>query len=518
MRSGRLVVDRLLTDAAAASPDADALIERDRRVRYGDLERLTNRCARLFRACGVTAGERVIVALDNSAEMVSAYLGAMRAGGVAVPLPAGPRSDRLPAAVADCQPRVVVVDGAAARVFGAAGAFTSVAHVFVLGGDAVPAPCASLDAALAAADDAAVDGTGAASDLAAIIYTSGSTGEPRGVMLSHENFVANARSIVDYLHLTAADRVMCVLPFNYVYGLSLLHTHLMVGGSIVIENRGGFPNVVLDGMAEHAVTGFAGVPSTFALMLHRSRLDEVTLPHLRYVTQAGGAMPPAKIAEWLRRAPKADFYVMYGATEAAARLTYLPPADVTRKAGSIGRPIPGVVIRIVADDGSEAAAGTAGELVASGRNIARGYWNRPEETTHRFRGGEYRTGDLGYADDEGFLFLVGRQHDMIKVGANRVGAREIEDVLHEHPAVHEAAVVPAYHDLLGEVPVAFVALREPIDDVERVLRGFAASRLVAYKVPVRVVVLPELPKLPGAGKLDRTHLRRLAAGDAAPGS
>lgn len=505
-----MLLHNLLTAAARATPDAPVLIERERRVRYADLEELTSRCAHLFHECGVGAGERVIVALENGAEMVGAYLGAMRAGGVAVPLPAGPRSDRLPAAIADCAPRVVVVDDATARAFGPAGRFDGVPHVFVLS-DTPPPPYDSFTAAAARAGGSGQANHGTDTDLAAVIYTSGSTGEPRGVMLTHRNLVTNARSIVTYLGLTAADRVMCVLPFNYVYGLSLLHTHLMVGGSIVVENRGAFPNVVLDGMAEHRVTGFAGVPSTFTLMLHRSRIDEVSLPHLRYVTQAGGGMPPAKIAEWLQRGPKVDFYVMYGATEASARLTFLPPEDLARKPRSIGRAIPGVEIRVLTHDGRVAAPGESGELVARGQNIAQGYWRRPDETALRFGPDGYRTGDLGYADDEGFLFLVGRQHDMIKVGANRVGVREIEDVLHDHAVVSEAAVVPAFHDLLGEVPVAFVVLRAPIPDVEMTLRGFVASRLAAYKVPARVVVLPELPRLTGAGKLDRIALRRLAA-------
>ena len=329
-------------------------------------------------------------------------------------------------------------------------------------------------------------------------------------MLTHGNFVANAESIVSYLGLTAVDRVMCVLPFSYVYGLSLLHTHLAVGGSLVIENRSAFPNVVLAGMAEHQVTGFAGVPSTFALMLHRSDLDAAHLTHLRYVTQAGGAMPPARIDEWQTRGPRADFYVMYGATEAAARLTFVPPADLGRKRGSIGKPIPNVEVRVLTDEGEVAAPGVVGELVARGTNIASGYWNRPDETAERFGPEGYRTGDLGYVDEEGFLFLVGRRHDMIKVGANRVGAREIEDVLHQHPAVLEAAVVEAPHHLLGGVPVAFVALRAAVEQVDATLRAFCADRLAPYKVPARVIAQPELPKLAG-GKLDKRSLSSMAA-------
>lgn len=500
----------LLDAAAAATPEAPALIEIDRETSYDALARLTNRAARALTARGVGPGDRVLVALDNGAEMVAAYFGAMKAGAVAVPMPAGPRSDRLPAAIADCTPRVAIVDDATARHPATREALAAVPQVLVLESTSASPTGDGFRSALAGCDDGPLAAIGVDTDLAAIIYTSGSTGQPRGVMLTHRNFVANARSIVAYLQLTSADRVMCVLPFTYVYGLSLLHTHIAVGGATVLENRAAFPNVVLQGMASHRVTGFAGVPSTFALMLHRSNLDTVSLPHLRYVTQAGGGMAPAKIEEWLTRGPRADFFVMYGATEAAARLTYLPPDALRRKVGSIGRAIPDVEIRIVVDDGRLAAVGEVGELVARGPNISAGYWNLPDDTAARFGPNGYRTGDLGYVDDEGFLFLTGRRHDMIKVGANRVGAREIEDVLQAHPAVQEAAVVAVAHDLLGEAPVAVVGLATPLDDPEIVLRGFCAARLAAYKVPVRVVVLAELPKLAGSGKVDRASIRALA--------
>lgn len=505
MNSGatRALVHDLLRDAASRSPDAVALIEPARSVTYAELDRLTNRFASLFAREGILKGDRVVLALDNGVELVAGYLGAMRAGAVAVPLPPGPRSDRLPMAIEDCSPAACVIDAATAAALGAR--LAAVGRVFVLSQDG-----RSLLDALASASPEPPDVESEDGDLAAIIYTSGSTGEPRGVMLTHRNFVANARSIVSYLGLTPADRVMCVLPFSYVYGLSLLHTHLAVGGSLVIDNRFAFPNVVLAAMAEHEVTGFAGVPSTFALLLHRSNLESVALPHLRYVTQAGGAMAPARITEWLARGPRAAFYVMYGATEAAARLTYLPPADLPAKPGSIGRPVPGVEILVVTEAGERAGPGEVGELVARGANISPGYWGRPDDTLERFGPLGYRTGDLGYADEDGYLYLLGRLHDIIKVGAHRVGAKEIEDVLHEHPGVLEAAVVALPHDLLGEAPLAFVALREPAADAERVLRGFCAARLAAHKVPVRIVVQPELPKLAGAGKIDKRSLRQRA--------
>ena len=516
-----MVIHAFLERAARAAPDAPVLIETTRRTSYGELDRLASRFANMYRSAGVVRGDRVIVALDNSADMVAAYLGALKAGAVGVPLPAGPRSDRLGVAVRDCTPHVAIVDEATARASQADGRLTNVPHVFVArrsAADGSPVQFTSMSDAVAACSDEPVSDGPTEADLAAIIYTSGSTGEPRGVMLTHRNFVANARSIISYLALTASDRVMCVLPFYYVYGLSLLHTHLAVGGSLVIENRSAFPNVVLDAMQEHQVTGFAGVPSTFALMMHRSNLDSAALPSLRYVTQAGGAMPPARISEWLQRGPQADFFVMYGATEASARLTYLPPALLSRKLGSVGRAIPDVEIRVIREDGTEAPPGGVGELVARGPNISAGYWNNPQETALRFGPLGYRTGDLAYQDADGDFYLEGRLHDMIKVGANRVGAREIEDVLNEHPAVHEAAVVGVPNDLLGEAPVAFVALRDAIEDAENQLRAFCAARLAAYKVPLRIVVNHELPKLAGALKVDRPALRTRASRLEYPGS
>jgi amino acid adenylation domain-containing protein len=506
-----MLVHRFLEDSAARNPDALALIEARRTATYAKLDRLANRFAHLCLAAGARRGDRVAIALDNSIELVAAYLGTMKAGGVAVPLPAGPRSDRLMAAVADCKPVVAVIDVLTAKE-SAEHLASCVPSVFVATAshEGTASGLPTLAHALESCPDTRPEVRSIDQDLAAIIYTSGTTGEPRGVMLAHSNIVANTRSIVAYLSLTDRDRMMCVLPFYYVYGLSLLHTHLAVGGSIVIDNRFAFPNVVLDSMRQHEVTGFAGVPSTFALLLHRSELDDVRLPHLRYVTQAGGSMAVARVVEWIQRGPKVPFYVMYGATEASARLTYCSPAYLQTKLGSIGRPIPNVEIEVRREDDTVCATGEIGELVARGSNIARGYWNNPEETARKFGPYGYRTGDLGYKDADGFLFLVGRRDDMIKVGAHRVGPREIEDVLHEYPGVLEVAVVGAPHDILGEVPVAFLAMRDPSTADLDGLQAFCRSRLPAHKVPTRFLLQNELPKIGSVGKVNKRALRQLA--------
>lgn len=507
-----MLVYHFLERFARETPAAPAVIDQNGTTTYDQLNRLANRFANLCREVGVIRGDRVAIALENSVELVAVYLGAMKAGAVAVPLPPGPRSDRLTRAITDCSPRVVVIDPPTAREVEASGSLVNVPAVFVARGVAKRglASFRDLQAALESSAEEAPTVRCIDLDLAAIIYTSGSTGEPRGVMLTHKNFVANARSILQYLELTYRDRVMCVLPFYYVYGLSLLHTHLAVGGSIVVDNRFAFPNVVLAAMQQHRVTGFAGVPSTFALLLHRSNLAEMPLPDLRYVTQAGGGMPRSQILDWCERGPRVPFYVMYGATEAGARLTYLPPDALPKKLGSIGRSIPNVEIVVVNELGKRAGPGEVGELVARGSNIASGYWNNPDETREKFGPLGYRTGDLGYMDEDGFLYLVGRRHDMIKVGAHRIGAKEIEDVLLEHPRVHEAAVVAMTHDLLGEAPIAFVSWKDDASIDLEGLQAFCRSRLPAHKLPVRFVVRADLPKIGGVGKIDKSALKEFA--------
>jgi acyl-CoA synthetase (AMP-forming)/AMP-acid ligase II len=174
--------------------------------------------------------------------------------------------------------------------------------------------------------------------------------------------------------------------------------------------------------------------------------------------------------------------------------------------GSIGRAIPNVELTVHRDDGTEADPEETGELVARGSNISKGYWNNADETARRFGPLGYRTGDLGYKDADGFIFLSGRRHDMIKVGAHRVGAREIEDILHDFAGIHEVAVLPAPHEMLGQVPVAFVSLTEPAGNVTELLMAHCRARLPAHKIPARFAIRPELPKLGATGKIDKAAL------------
>ena len=341
---------------------------------------------------------------------------------------------------------------------------------------------------------------------ALLVYTSGSTGAPRGVIQTHANIDANTRSICEFLQLSAADRAMAILPLSYCYGKSVLQTHLMVGGSVFFDHRFMYPRLVVETIGRERCTGFAGVPLTFELIRRQVDPRSIAMPTLRYLTQAGGAMSLAT-TRWVREAfSPARLFVMYGQTEATARLAYLAPEDGEENAGSIGRPIPGVELEVVDESGAPRPAGEEGQLVARGANVTSGYFRAPAETAEILHGGWLWTGDLARKDADGFIFLTGRARELMKIGGYRVNPAEIEQRLCAHPDVLEAAVLGQSHPISGEVPVAFVVKRAEASLSEPELRRHCRTALPAYKVPAAVWFIEALPRT-SAGKVAKTELK-----------
>jgi acyl-CoA synthetase (AMP-forming)/AMP-acid ligase II len=340
---------------------------------------------------------------------------------------------------------------------------------------------------------------------ACILYTSGTTGQPKGVVLSHGNLSSNTQAIVSYLALTHEDSIVTVLPFYYSYGSSVLHSHLSVGGRVVLEKNLVYPHAVIASLARERASGFAGVPSTFALLLARVKLSEFDLGSLRYVTQAGGAMAAA-LTQRLRAAlPHVAVFVMYGQTEATARLTYLPPEKLDEKLGSVGVPVPGVRIQIRDDKGVAAMAHQLGEVWATGPNIMLGYWQNAEATRETICDGWLKTGDMGYLDHDGYLYLAGRRTDMIKSGAHRIHPQDIEDTIAELPQVEEVAVIGVDDPILGQAIKAFVVVTGREDVSSMHIQAHCKERLAAYKVPKTIEFVAALPRTTN-GKLRRAEL------------
>jgi len=511
---GPLVQD-LLSRSAQRRPEALLVVEGASRATYGEVDEGANRVARVLLDQGIRRGDRIALIADNSRFYVEAYYGILKAGGVVVSLSTATDASSARALLRDCGARGLVCGPRQERTMGAL--LDLEALEFVLGPVGASASarahggsCRLVDAsaALAAAETRPPAVPIVDLDRAAIVYTSGSTGRPRGAVLRHLNVVANTRSIVQYLELTSNDRVFVVLPFHYVYGKSLLNTHVAVGGSVVIENGFLYPQQALDHLERAEATGLSGVPSTFAILLNKSNLASRPLPSLRYVTQAGGAMAPDLARRLMEALPGKRIFVMYGATEASARLSYLDPAELPRRVGSIGKAIPNVELRVLRSDGTETDIGETGEIVARGSNLMEGYWNAPEETAAVLDAHGYHTGDLGRRDEDGFLYVVGRKREMIKSGAHRISPIEIEEILVEHPAVDEAAAIGLPDEILGEAIVAFVTLRPDASGDPTELAEWCRRRLPPYKVPGRFGVLAEFPRN-ASGKIDKLALRKL---------
>lgn len=504
------LVHQFLEHAAEHAPEQTLLIEEKDQSSYGEVDQAANQTARLLYEFGIRRGDRVGLLAQNSRTYVEGYYGCLKAGAIAVPLNTAADGPTLTGFLSDCGARALFVGPRFDKAVSAALAtlpdlnlvvapdaqkLTAPAHIKVLDWNVkATLPASPLD--LRQTD----------LDLASIVYTSGSTGKPRGAMLSHLNLVSNTRSIVTYLELSATDRVLQILPFYYVYGKSVLNTHVAVGGTVVVENRFMFPGTALDTLQNQRCTGLSGVPSTFAILLNKTDFAQRPLPDLRYITQAGGPMSPELQRRLAEAVPQARVFVMYGATEASARLTYLDPHDLPEKAGSIGKPIPNVELRALRDDGGACDVDETGELVARGSNIMRGYWGAAEETAEVLTAHGYHTGDLGRIDRDGFFWVVGRKKDMIKAGAHRIAAKEIEDAILEFPDVHEVAVIGIPDEVLGEAIKACVVFRgDPKSGVEA-LAQFLKRRLPLYKQPSSIESYSDLPKNE-SGKIMKQKLR-----------
>ena len=494
-----MLVQDYLIHSAAAYGEKIAVVHGKERVPYSRLLTCAGQVAARLTEQDLTPGDRVAILTDEPVHYIASYFGILQAGGIIVGLNTQTSERSLNTVLSDCGASQVLISGRC-RTYGkyirshpGVRALTDIETLLA-------------DSSYRLVPDNQFNRRTEPRDIAQIIYTSGTTGQPKGVMLSHANLVANTDSILEYMHLTDRDSVMAVLPFFYSYGSSVMLSHIAAGGKMVVNQSFLYPNVILQQMIEEQVTGLSGVPSTFAILLHRSAARDFSFPHLRYLTQAGAAMSPKLAGQLAEVFPGVDIYIMYGQTEAAPRLSYLPPEYLLKKPGSIGRAIPGVTLEVLREDGRAAGVGEVGEIVASGQNIMAGYWQRPGETKAVLRNGKLWTGDLAYADENGFLYIVSRKSDLIKCGSHRIAPKEIEEIIHESEAVHEVAVVGIEDEILGESIHAFVVLEPGHAASEKDIVRYCRKNLPAFKVPHKVIMLDELPKT-SSGKIKKGDLK-----------
>ncbi len=441
-----------------------------------------------FLSVGFQAGDRVLISCGVSPASTLAYLGAMYAGLVPVLVDERALATTGESIFARARAKAVWVAKGVHCGWARKNGVTQVEGNF----DARPAdslrpvPCRD-------------------EEIAVLMPTSGSTGVPQLVMVSHGNLRANTEAIVRSQRLGSDEKAMLIMPVSYCFGASVMHSHLYQGGGVVFDSRFMFPDKVLRAINTYGCTTFAGVPAVYNILLRRSNLRSIQLPELRRFLQAGGALAPASVRAMYSMVPTGEFFVMYGQTEATARISSLSPDRLGEKLGSVGLPMDNLTIRIVDDEGRELAAGQTGEIQVRGPSVCSGYFDDREATERKFVDGWLKTGDLACRDDEGYLWIKGRTSEFIKIRGIRVGFGEIETKVAAVPGVYECAATATRHPEAGEGLALFIVA----DDGASIVAERVRRALPPQWTCVSVRVVPELPKTEN-GKIARSQLRTMA--------
>ncbi len=481
-----------------ADEGREAIVSENAKRTHGELRLAARNLAARLRAAGVERGGRVAILLPKSFEECAAIFAASLANAVFVPINPVLRPNQVRHILEDSGASALVTD--AARLAGLEGPLNGLRLVMAdepwSGPETPPGPEAIGE------------------DLAAILYTSGSTGRPKGVMLSHRNLLAGTRIVRTYLGITPQERILSLLPFSFDYGLNQLLTAVEQGACLVLLQFR-FGDEIVKALSAHRITGLAGVPTIWAILTRAApSLARTGLPHLRYITNSGGAVPAATVERLRQLLPSTRIFLMYGLTE-AFRSTFLPPEEIERRPTSIGKAIPECEVFPVTADGRRAKPGEPGVLVHRGPTVSLGYWNRPEDTARVLRPNPFQpataggdtvcwSGDLVTEDEEGFLYFVAREDAMIKSAGFRISPTEVEEVLMAGGGLQQVAAIGVPDEWVGQKLVAVAVAVSPDVDTAKILRE-AAARLPPHMVPARIELVDSLPANPN-GKVDYKRL------------
>jgi long-chain acyl-CoA synthetase len=516
-------------------PGAPIIRYFDGALTRGEVDELSGAFAAGLADAGFAAGERVALFLQNVPQFIIAMLGTWKAGGIAVAVNPMNKERELDLILRDCGAAVLVCledlyQDVAAKVIGG----SSVKLVVTT--SALEYQTRTDDRILGRIGRISCDGTldmatlmgryrgqqppGPAlgpDDVAFLTYTSGTTGPPKGAMTTHRNVVFNAQTYRDWIGIGPADVILGVAPLFHITG-SIGHValSLLTGASVVLTYRFD-PAVAIETIRDHRVTFTVGSITVFIALMNVPDAARDALDTLTKIYSGGAPIPPSTVAAFQNTF---GHYIhnIYGLTETTSPSHAVPlgsaaPVDRVSGALSVGVPVYSTIVRIVDEENRDLPPGEIGELVTEGPQVVAGYWNKPEETARALPGGALHTGDVGYMDDRGWFYLVDRKKDQINVGGYKVWPREVEDVLYEHEAVREAAVVGVPDPYRGETVKAYVSLKPGVTATVEELAAHCKQRLAAYKYPRQVEIIDELPKTV-TGKILRRELRARARGQA----
>jgi len=485
--------------AAAWFPDHPAILFEGRALSYRELDARAGRLANALTAHGIRRGDRIALYLPNIPDFAVCYLGALKAGAVAVSINAIFKSAEVAYVVNDSGARVLFTVGELLPNVPRADC-PALERVVVCEGDAQGHP--TLEAWIAAAGPG-----GRALDLdrdepAVLLYTSGTTGVPKGATLTHGNVVFNDYACAHHMGVHQTDRLLLFLPLFHVFGQNAIMNAAFAACATVVLHRRFVPDRVLDSIARERATMFFAVPTIFINLLNLD-LARWDLTSLRYDFSAAATMPQEISRRWTERFGRPVFEG-YGLTECSPFACY--NHDFRHKFGSVGTAVENVELKILDEDGHELPRGEWGEICVQGPGVMKGYWRRPDDTAAAIRQGWLRSGDIGTMDDEGYVFIVDRVKDMINVSGFKVWPAEVEQVLYRHPAVREAAIYGVSDAVKGEAVHAAIVVREGAVVTPDEIVAYCRERMAVYKAPAVVDLVGELPKS-ATGKILKRVLR-----------
>lgn len=506
-----LNMSMILEESARSGPGKTALVLGERRMSFAELDGAADRFAGALGSLRVEPGDKVAVMVPNIPQFIIAYYGILKAGAVVVPLNVLLRAPEITYHLDDSDAVAMVAwEGFLQDACGGFGGAQRCRELIVVEslGEKAPEDARSFDGLLEEHPPQFDLVQTMPNDTAVVIYTSGTTGRPKGAELTHFNMLFNALCNADKLLEVREDDVgIAVLPLFHIFGQTcVMNTSIYRGNTVAMVPRFE-PGAALDAIQSAGVTIFTGVPTMYQYLLRHPNLDDYDVSSLR-VGVSGGASMPVEVL----RAFEERFGIVilegYGLSETSPTACFNRSAE-ERKVGSIGLPIWGTEARVVDREDNEVPRGERGELVLRGHHVMKGYYGNPEATAEAMRGGWFHTGDVATMDEDGYIFIVDRVKDMIVRGGYNVYPREVEEVLYQHPAVAEAAVIGVPHEELGEEVVATVVLKDGASATEEELIAFTKERVARYKYPRRIFFMDELPKT-ATGKI----LKRKLAGTA----
>ena len=493
-----------LTIASAIVPDRLALISEGTRITYEGLQARVNRLANALADLGVESGDRIAMLQVNRTEHVEAYLASAKLDAVYVPLNFRARADELTYMINDSGPRVVLVGQRYVELMrSCAEHLMSVCHYVALEEPAEGWP--HYDSIIASASDEERYPEGDGDDLTVIMFTAGTTGSPKGVMLSHESFSSYILGNVTPADPDVDERNILTVPLYHIAGMQAMMAAVYGGRTLIIQSQFE-PKEWMELVEREGANRAMMVPTMLKMLMDHPDFHEHDLSNIEVITYGAAPMPLEVIQRAIREFPGAHFINAFGQTETASTITMLPPEDhilegsdeeiarKQRRLSSIGKPLEDVEVLVVDEQGVPVDTGDVGEIVARGSRLMKGYWNMAEATAETIRDGWLYTGDLGYFDQDGYIFLAGRAKDFIKRGGEMISPEELEQVLHSHPAIDEAAVIGVPDADWGERVRAIVVLKKGHSASEDEVIRHCRQSLASYKKPESVVFVSVLPR------------------------